>query len=347
MKIQISLSRDKQLLAGVEPVASAVVEIAAADIPEDLRPHIASMRTLDSGAIALEGIIRTAGCQTYITVSEPAAGTPETVLDWLREYAAVVDARRVKAAAERAEKEVEQMQAMEAYIAAPVADRIVRRQRLAGYGRGYREYWEARELTVPQSSPAELRDQYEASLAKARTEADRLTKAETEEEERAKAEAEEEERAKAARKHTQLTDAVARLGDESQQARWAEGMLPAREAVDLIIAEALAPVKASGLEVAGDVGAMTATGINHEDAYDGDNLCDTAEVETDETVLTKLSAETYVLLRKVRAAVPQGASVDAVKMVATCESCKARGNQTYIRASWTVGEIEVGINVVS
>jgi len=347
MKIKISLDRNKQIVAGIEPVASAVVEIPAADIPEDLRAHVASMRTLEDGVVALEGIIRSVGCQTYITVAEPATGTPETVLAWLHEYAAVVNRKRAERAERTATREAEETQALESYIASPVADRIVKRQQLAGYGQGYREYWEARKLTVPQSCPAELRTQYEATLSETKSEADRRTTAEAVEAERAKAERETEEQAKANRKRAQLADAVSRLGDESQQARWAEDMLPAREVVDLIVAEALAPVTEAGLEIAGDVGATTATEISHEDAYDGDNLCDKAEIETDETVLSKLQAGTYALLRRVRAAVPQGATVEAVKITATCESCKARGRQTYIRATWTVGEIEVGINVIS
>jgi len=346
MKIQISLDRNKQIVAGIDPLASAVVEIPAADIPEDLRAHLASMRTLEGGVVALEGIIRSVGCQTYITVAEPATGTSETVLAWLGEYAAVVNRKRAEQAEQTATREAEQVQALESYIASPVADRISKRQQMAGYGRGYREYWEARELTVPQSCPAELRTQYEAALSEAKSEADRITAAEAVEAARAKLASDAEEAAKAERKHDQLADAVARLGDDSQQARWAEGLLPAREAVDLIIAEALATITAAGLEIAGDVGATTATEISHEDAYDGDNLCDKAEIETDETVLSKLQAGTYALLRKVRAAVPQGATVEAVKITATCESCKARGHQTYIRATWTVGEIEVGINVI-
>jgi hypothetical protein len=344
MKIQISLNREQQIVAGIEPVASAVVEIPLTDIPEDLRGHLASMRVLEGGVIALEAIIRTVGCQTYITVSEPAAGTPETVLAWLREYAAVVNRKRAEREAEIAKREATEVGDLQSYIASPVADRISRRQQLAGYGRGFREYWQARELTVPQSCSEELRTQYEAALAEARTEGDRRTKTEVEEAEQAKAEAEEAEQAKAARKHTQLADAVSRLGDESQQARWAEGMLPTREAVGLIVTEAMAPIVATGLEIVGDV----APEIEHADGcrdYGQDE--EEPGIEVDETVLTKLRSGPYSLLRKVRAAVPQGATVESVKVTATCESCKARGSLVYVRAAWTVGEIDVGVNVIS
>lgn len=70
---------------------------------------------------------------------------------------------------------------------------------------------------------------------------------EREAEELAKRVHETQEREREARKLGQLADAVARFGTESQKERWNAGVLPHREALDLIWLDAMKPVISAGL----------------------------------------------------------------------------------------------------
>lgn len=237
----------------------------------------------------------------------------------------------------------EYMGRVEAFLLAEVTERVKRSE---DYIHG-KKVWIA---VLPSSQdlgrddlPLELASRYDVGIREANTEAARRNAEDMVRQEAAEKAKEAEEAASATRKHAQLAETVARLGDESQQARWAEGMLPIREAVDLIVAEAVAPVRAVCIETLDPTPEIAHT----DECADYGRDDEITEIEKDETVLTKLWASTYELLRKVRTAVPQGATVEAVKVTATCESCKARGHQKYIRASWKVGEIKVRINIVS
>lgn len=336
MKIQINLNSKARILAGLEPADSAVVELAAADIPEELRASLALCT--EHGGIYSLPYTSGGNTGTMLRVPAPAEGTPATVVQYLRDYQSARAAWQATQDAERSEKVQKETAIAQEYIALPVADRVCRRQQMAGYGRGYREYWEARCPADGAYLAEDLRERYYAARTEANTEALRRDEQSAREQEETTARHEAEEAAAAARKHAQLTDAVARLGDESQQARWAEGMLPAREAVDLIVSESLAPLTSAGLTLLDE---PPVANIDHA-GEDSPRYCEPdPSISTDSTVLTKLSRDTYAALRRVREISPTGATVEAVRDIDTCDACGSKGKITYIRATWTVGEIKV------
>lgn len=345
MKILITIDRTKALLAGRDQYGPTVVEIPAADIPEDLRPILTTMRVADTGAYVLQAISGGTSGTYFHQVQDPAEATPETVIQWLRDYQAARSAWQAAKDAELAERVARTVAVMAEWSARPVGDQVSHGWHSGRGSSGGNYSWqpEIKDLPYPMPSdiqlPAEIISIYQAARLEAQAECDRRNADDASQAAAAKASREAETQAAADRKQSQLADAVARFGDDSQRARWTEGVLPTREAVDLIVAEALAPVRAAGIEVLGDV----APEIEHADeCHEGD---DTPEIDTDETVLPKLSAKTYAALIDVRKAVPQGSTVEAIKTTATCKQCETKASRTYIRASWMVGEIEVEIAV--
>lgn len=365
MKITMSLDSKARILAGLEPCHSATLEIDPADVPQHLRQYLTLTPTLDSQDYPLPGC--SGGYMgTSLVVPLPLEATTESATQYLQDYHDALTAWQAERDAQRAERAAVvrgQLGIVRARIAEHEAAGTLHtltvrnpdRDPLGSYI-GDTECLDSAEMDeyTQLRSRAEEGASREASvlfLADFAARVDYRQKylgwsltpeAEAEAKLRKDGDRAASERvadAAADRKQAQLADAIARLGDESQRARWAENLLPTREAVDLIVAEALEPVRSAGIEILSDV----SPDIEHsEECHEGD---DDPNIDTDETVMTKLARNTYAALTRVRAAVPQGATIEAVKVTAKCEQCEARASRTYIRATWTVGEIEVAINV--
>lgn len=338
MKIAVSISPANALRSGNDRTGWQLVEIEAASIPEDLRETM-----LTAGAYpdaSYRGTAVPQACPladlylSALTVSNP---TPESIIQALASLRSEREEKRSKELAEVEAKLAKAVARIEEWMALPVSEQVG-----TVWDNSSRTYRWAVKSHIPYDAPegllpAELIARHSQAVAQAEAEATRRKETEAREAAEAQAAREAAKQAAADRKHAQLADAVARLGDESQRERWAEGVLPTREAVDLIISEALAPLTAAGLTLLEDTDPV----IDHT-GEDADAYCQRGgEITTDQTVLTKLSATTYAAVKRVRAAAPKSATVEAVKVTAKCDACGARGSLVYLRASWTVGEIEV------
>jgi hypothetical protein len=133
------------------------------------------------------------------------------------------------------------------------------------------------------------------------------------------------------RKHAQLAEAVARLGTESQKERWAEGLLPTREAIDLIVAEKLAPL--DGLR------------IESPSEYWVAKCSEECNGTTSESQLETLTDEEWNAFRLYRTDLAKsGAEIEYYRQSRTCEHAKVRAS--LARVTWTVGEIEIERDIV-
>jgi len=152
---------------------------------------------------------------------------------------------------------------------------------------------------------------------------------------RAEIEAQEErnaaaERAADAKKAQQLTDAVMQLGSSSQRERWAAGVMPRREAIDLITANARRPLTDAGLVV------------EDSDSYhvDGDS--------TSEARIKNLDDEKWSVVKSIFTALPSldREKVDFWRQTGIDTDSGEKHVRILARLSWTVGLIDIDTDVI-
>ena len=140
-------------------------------------------------------------------------------------------------------------------------------------------------------------------------------------------------------RRSQLDAAVARLGTPSQRERWQAGVMPVGEAIGLITAEALAPLRAVAkiwYLVVSDAG----------DYHVGECGCD-REDTTHQRDIQTLTDDQWVWLQRARAALPEGATVTYHRDDTSCPECgEKRQGPVYAAVSWMVGHIRVDADVL-
>lgn len=148
---------------------------------------------------------------------------------------------------------------------------------------------------------------------------------------RRRREAEAAEEAAEQRRRAQLAEAVDLYGSDSQRERWEAGVLPHREAVDLIYAEAVRPLLDAGLTV-----------------EDGTRYHCSGDTRSENTI-SRLSTEEWSLARVVPLCVPRGTQISYWRQRGESEGeygeC-VRHERVLARCEWRVGEIEVCADVI-
>jgi hypothetical protein len=137
---------------------------------------------------------------------------------------------------------------------------------------------------------------------------------------RAKAKEEEAKAAADARKHAQLTEAVERLGDENQRARWSEGLMRPSEAVCLIEREAMAGLDGMETHASGGVG-------GEDSKY---------------TEIKYLDAEEYEQAKRIKTALPEA----QITYYRVSETETDDYNETTTSLRWTVAEVGLAIGEI-
>ncbi len=135
------------------------------------------------------------------------------------------------------------------------------------------------------------------------------------------------EKALEARKTQQLADAVAQLGSPLQRERWAAGVMPRREAIDLIVEQARRPLVDAGLVV--------------EDSkhyhVDGDSQ--------HEHSISTLNDLCWEIARKLPGLIP-GVEIGYWRQEGTDSNTGETHTRIIARMTWLVGLVEVGADVV-
>jgi len=136
-----------------------------------------------------------------------------------------------------------------------------------------------------------------------------------------------EEKAAAERKQAQLEDIVMRYGDESQQARWKEGVLPKEEAMELLFDSYVSPATVIGIS------AQVVT------EYHIESHCEACEhLEKDKQSLTN---DEYKAALKIRQLFPK-AEYCYIREILQCEYDSSHNEkESYIRLSEQVGEFKI------
>lgn len=182
----------------------------------------------------------------------------------------------------------------------------------------------------------EIKEYVAAKYAANKAAAERLS-AEKEAKEKAEAAAKEK---LAAEREQQIADWVAANGTENQKARFAEGLLPEKEVIDAIRAEAYAPLDGwprYNKMMAGDVCRCEEP---HPDQY-GESYC---EVEfyirtPDDDDFPGLSDNEFERMRRIRESMP-GSKVEPRLHIGEAEYCESKERKMGYMVRMTVGAFE-------
>lgn len=150
-----------------------------------------------------------------------------------------------------------------------------------------------------------------------------IRKAKKEKGEKEEQEKEEKER----RKHDQLTNVVNQYGDQSQQERWAAGVLARSEAIGLLWEQTFSPLKTISIEY----------------LHIGYHLPEIENWDTDSTEKKALTAEQWETVKKIKTVLPSANLIYYHQYYTDNENCDSID---IVRIGITIGEYELCADVI-
>lgn len=139
--------------------------------------------------------------------------------------------------------------------------------------------------------------------------------------------------AKTQKKHNQLGDAVDRRGTDTQKERWSAGVMPVKEAIDLIFSEVTLPLTLAGMET-----------LPSTQYHVGDS-----DWDQDETEKRTLSDEEWVASKKIKSTLGDGWTFSTWKQTAKSPEDWDNDDRevrtvVILRCAKMVGEIAVSFD---
>lgn len=140
---------------------------------------------------------------------------------------------------------------------------------------------------------------------------------------------------------SELAAHVQRIGSDTLKRKWAAGLAPHKEVIDLVLTEQSGFIPADLKFVHTEC--KIVEDPEHEDGcYAEDN----EKVEYEDVARTSLTDEQFVNYERLQKALPAGTTIQTMMEIAKCPSCQNKARTVYARCEWKVGTIDVGFDVV-